>query len=244
MESKRKSVYITIFVITTIIASCAAVYFYLKSNSSKVVTQTEENRVASQENKTSTNIDIAKEEVKEKVVYKNIIPELDPNKCIEGSKDGKYYYHFIFNVFEPFSTAYLKEDKKSIVIGLNLNDINKYYGFNKTSNDFGSTIELKFDTDVVDVCSASVSSQAVGYEVLLVLLKDGTVEYVPLYEAIKNNNIKSYGKIDGITDIVRIGKVSFSGNDGYGHISPCAIKADGSFYDLFERLFKVIHPFN
>lgn len=240
MENKRKNVYITIFVITTIIASCAAVYFYLKATNNKLVAGNKESEVASQENQTTTNVDVAKEEVKEKIVYKNVMPELDPAKCIEGSKDGKYYYHFIQSYFTPISSAYLSENKKSVMVSLNLEEINKKYALNKSSNDFNSTIELKFNTEVVDVCNTTVGGQAVGSEVLLIMLKDGTVEYIPLYNAIKNNNIKSYGKVEGINDIVRIGSVSFSGNDGFGHISPCAIKSDGSFYDLGERLLKVV----
>ena len=113
-------------------------------------------------------------------------------------------------------------------------EINKNYGLNKSTKDFNSTIELKFDTEVVDFWSGSVGRQAIGNEIILVLLKDGTVEYIPLYDAIKNNNVKSYGKIEGINGIVRLGGVSFSGNDGFGHNSP-------SFYDLFERLLKVFN---
>ena len=241
MESKRKNVYITIFVITTIIASCAAVYFYLKASNNKLVTGDKESEVATQENQTTTNSDIAKEEVKEKIVYKNVMPELDPAKCIEGSKDGKYYYHFIQSYFVPISSAYLSENKKSVMVSLNLEEINKKYALNKSRNDFNSTIELKFNTEVVDFWSGSVGGQAIGNEIILVLLKDGTVEYIPLYDAIKNNNVKSYGKIEGRNSIVRLGGVSFSGNDGFGHISPCAIKSDGSFYDLLERLLKVFN---
>ena len=108
MESKRKNVYITIFVITTIIASCAAVYFYLKATNNKLVAGNKESEVASQENQTTTNVDVAKE-VKEKIVYKNVMPELDPNKCIEGSKDGGTYQ---LRVADSFSTALLQIKKQ------------------------------------------------------------------------------------------------------------------------------------
>ena len=35
MENKRKNIYIVVFVITTIIASCVAVYFGIQMNNSK-----------------------------------------------------------------------------------------------------------------------------------------------------------------------------------------------------------------
>ena len=244
MESKRKNVYITIFVITTIIASCAAVYFYLKATNNKLVAGNKESEVASQENQTTTNVDVAKEEVKEKIVYKNVMPELDPAKCIEGSKDGGTYSFRVADSFGTDFNAYLGDDKKTVDITLNVEEINKMYYLNKSSNDFSYPIKIKFDKEISDLCISSLGFQAVGYEILLILLKDGTVEFIPLYDAIKNNNIKSYGKIEGITDIARIGSVEFRGSEGGGFGAPCAIKSDGSFYDLSNRLSKFVHPFN
>ena len=240
MESKRKNVYITIFVITTIIASCAAVYFYLKATNNKLVAGNKESEVASQENQTTTNVDVAKE-VKEKIVYKNVMPELDPNKCIEGSKDGGTYQLRVADSFSTALSAVLTADKKTIEILINCEEINKLYNFNYSSNNFDMPINIRFEKDVVDLCVSTLGGQSVGYEVLIILLKDGTVEYIPLYNAIKNNNIKSYGKIEGITDIVRIGTVKFKGTEFGGFMAPCAIKSDGSFYDLLERLLKVFN---
>ena len=243
MESKRKNVYITIFVITTIIASCAAVYFYLKATNNKLVAGNKESEVASQENQTTTNVDVAKE-VKEKIVYKNVMPELDPNKCIEGSKDGGTYQLRVADSFSTALSAVLTADKKTIEISINCEEINKLYNFNYSSNNFDMPINIRFEKDVVDLCVSTLGGQSVGYEVLIILLKDGTVEYIPLYNAIKNNNIKSYGKIEGITDIVRIGTVKFNGTEFGGFLAPCAIKSDGSFYDLSERLKKILPSFN
>ena len=42
-------------------------------------------------------------------------------------------------------------------------------------------------------------------------MKDGTVEYVPVYNAYKTSNYNSRGKISGVTDIVYIGNVSANG---------------------------------
>ena len=65
MESKRKNVYITIFVITTIIASCVAVYFGISENTGKKeikeleakveVIKNEIGKNQSSENETETN---------------------------------------------------------------------------------------------------------------------------------------------------------------------------------------------
>ena len=244
MESKRKNVYITIFVITTIIASCAAVYFYLKATNNKLVTGDKESEVATQETQNTTNVDVAKEEVKEKIVYKNVMPELDPNKCIEGNKDGGTYQLRVADSFSTALSAVLTADKKTIEILINCEEINKLYNFNYSSNNFDMPINIRFEKDVVDLCVSTLGGQSVEYAVLIILLKDGTVEYIPLYNAIKNNNIKSYGKIEGITDIVRIGTVKFNGTEFGGFLAPCAIKSDGSFYDLSNRLSKFVYPFN
>lgn len=62
-------------------------------------------------------------------------------------------------------------------------------------------------------------------------MKDGTVEYVPVYNAYKTSNYNSRGKISGVTDIVYIGNVSAN-----GYCEPIAMKSDGSFYILSDIL--------
>ena len=61
---------------------------------------------------------------KVKIVYKNVIPELDPAKCIEGSKDGGTYSFRVADSFGTDFNAYLGDDKKTVDITLNVEEIN------------------------------------------------------------------------------------------------------------------------
>ena len=75
MENKRKNIYIVIFVITTIIASCVAVYFGImgKKETEKLQAKVDElNSVNSDLDKNSQVVE-QQEKVVEKVVEKAII---------------------------------------------------------------------------------------------------------------------------------------------------------------------------
>lgn len=95
-----------------------------------------------------------------------------------------------------------------------------------------------FSEEILSILLDSLGHQAAGGEVILFLMSDGTVEYIPLEKALKtgNDNIKSYGKIMGVEDIVRLSTARFGVLDngeivgGYG--GAVAIKSDGSFYNI------------
>ena len=93
MESKRKNVYITIFVITTIIAAGLAIFFKvdsdnkLKSMEAKVEENLGDN--SAQESRIDVSLDNKTEakNVETKYVF---YPEIDSSKCI-NKQDGVEY---------------------------------------------------------------------------------------------------------------------------------------------------------
>ncbi len=92
MENKRKNIYIVIFVITTIIASCVAVYFGImgKKETEKLQAKVDElNSVNSDLDKNSQVVE-QQEKVVEKVVEKAIIPKFDTSK-IKNKPDNITY---------------------------------------------------------------------------------------------------------------------------------------------------------
>ena len=256
MESKRKNVYIVIFVITTIIASCVAVYFGISENTSKKeikeleakvgnVSSTEEQN---KEEKTD-NVEIKEnekivEKTVEKTVEKAVFPKLDVNKWLnKGANDGAVKED-VSSEFASINCS-LNEDKKSAMISCEPSDIKKMYNIDKGSTYLNINI-TGFSGEILDILLDSIGHQAVGGEVILFLMSDGTVEYVPLEKALKNggNNIKSYGKVQGVSDIVRLSTVRianiYNGETVGGHANPVAIKADGSFYDVGNILHDIV----
>lgn len=79
--------------------------------------------------------------------------------------------------------------------------------------------------------------QAVGYEVLFFLMEDGTVEYIPLAKATKEGNIKSYGKLNNITNVIKFYSGSSCSKTGPGcGMQSLAQRADGNYYELYEAV--------
>lgn len=248
MENKRKNIYIVIFVITTIIASCVAVYFYVMRKNDKQTLEAKIQEMSSQSNivnknenniKSETDTTI-KEEVDEKVVYKYTRPTIDVNKCINAQKDVEYQIKKEDSMSDDISCS-VNRDKKSVTLTINWENMKKMYQINSPTEIKGNseTVTIdNFSNEIIDVCIVRLG-QGIGKETILFLMKDGTVEYIPIYRALKNKEYKSYGKLNGLDLIVDISKGAVvSSNSEYvgGHITAFAIKEDGSFYDLYEIL--------
>lgn len=80
--------------------------------------------------------------------------------------------------------------------------------------------------------------QAVGDETLFFIMADGTVEYIPLAKAIQDNNIKSYGKLPNVSNVIKFYDGSSCPAEGYtgcGH-QALAQRADGNYYELYDAV--------
>ena len=65
-------------------------------------------------------------------------------------------------------------------------------------------------------------------------MSDGTVEYIPVYQALLSNGIEgltSYGVLPNITDVVKFYTVNASAGMS-GSVSILAQTKDGTLYDL------------
>ena len=72
-------------------------------------------------------------------------------------------------------------------------------------------------------------------------MEDGTVQYMPLKKAIQNSDFKSYGNIEGISNIVEIVDGSSNIVNGPGYLTPFAITNDGSCYELYPIVDKLLY---
>ena len=76
-------------------------------------------------------------------------------------------------------------------------------------------------------------------------MENGTVEYTPITSKIVKASVdsadsvqlKSYGKVQNVEDVVMIASVSarYTNAEG-GHMALIGIKADGAFYDISKIL--------
>lgn len=221
----KKNVFIVIFIITTIIASCVAVYFKVNGDNEIKVKEAKLNEsIAAQDSDSST-------EKEAKVVEKTVKeykfnPELDSSKCINPQSDEKYQLRISYE-FTALPCV-VNSDNKSAVLTTDWSYATNVWGF-ATKGGTG-TYEQKqvnnFSNEIINVISTGWG-QTSDYSTLLFLMKDGTVEYIPIRQAYKTNNFNSYGKLAGVSDIVYIGNAT-----GYGPCTPIAMKADGTFYQL------------
>ena len=98
--------------------------------------------------------------------------------------------------------------------------------------------DINFNKKVVDMAECGFG-QSIDNETLFFIMEDGTVEYMPIATAVKNNSIKSYGKLEGVNDIISIKNVSAGAPNGGGWVTTIAFNKDGKFYDLDYVLRKM-----
>ena len=108
------------------------------------------------------------------------------------------------------------------------------------SNNYVEYKEIK-GVKVSDVseCFLLAIGQA-GPPVAIFLMKDGSVEWFDIEEAVNNSDFNSEGKMENVTGVVRIlnvGAGSKSGESG-GWIDIIGVKEDGTFYNLGVEIRK------
>lgn len=110
----------------------------------------------------------------------------------------------------------------------------EYYSLNWTSNkDSVMNSKINFNKKIVDVFFGGMGQSMAG-DTVFILLEDGTVEYIPIVHMFNNvqGAVSSYGKINGVSDVVKFTLASTSDGD----VTTLAIKKDGTFYDLWYSL--------
>lgn len=234
-NNKRKNVYIVIFVITTIIAACVAVYFgVMKNNCDKEINELTANIQNNTNEDTADNNcdDNVKVVEKEKVVYQNARPTFDATKCI--NEDSNFEYNLENRADFNGVTCLINKYTKGANLSISWNTVKEDWGINKPNGvkeDYQSIEINNFNQEILDMNIYVFGHESKGATIVF-LMKDGTVEYIPVYKALMNNDFKSYGKISELKDIVEISGGECSGKIGGGYASIFAIKQDGSFYNL------------
>lgn len=177
--------------------------------------------------------EVEQEEVKETKCDNSVKLSIDSNNVINndnidymlGERDG-------FITFEQRDNAYvIYLDKDEIKQSYNDIDVNK----------LKDSYNINSNKSIVEVNIVYVGQSVNGCTVLF-LMSDGTVEYIPLYDALHQYELKSYGAISGVSDVVTLTNVSaLPKGSNYAHSTTLGLKADGTFYDIFEYLAKLTY---
>ena len=169
--------------------------------------------------------------VKEEIPITNLNLSFDPSKC--SNCDSNYDY--TINAGGELAYTELSADGKSIMIYLEAEQI-KNAG-DTTINVKTTEQKVTFNKKVIDVIYTGYGLD-ISYDTLLYLMEDGTVEYTPILYAASKNDIKSYGQVGSLTNIVKfytnIEASSKSGVGGYK--TTFAQSSDGTIYDIMSML--------
>ena len=224
MDNKRFKVYITIFVITTVIASCFAIYFAIESsnkNPENITVGKVESVATDEVKKSETNVEI--KEV-EKIVEKAIIPKYDPNKMKNKPENINYVSNIMYG---------------QAVENLNAN-INAEGNVKLTVYREGESKELKVNGlsgKIIDVCQGTLGDGA--NEAILFLTENGDVYFADNLLTATNkyqgNWVINAEKIASVSNICRIlwTMSERTNNQSKARATFIGIDTNGNCYDLW-----------
>ena len=229
MESKRKNVYIVIFVITTIIASCVAVYFgIIRDSETKELQSKVDDLIAksdNQEKKEETtlvdeNVNNKEIEVKEKIVEKSIIPKYDISKIKNKPDNVEYDGSIEYSIGDYLNISIVIEEDGSLKVKSDSKEI-KISGINEK---------------IIDVCGGTLGDGAVS--ALAFLSENGNVYWATNIDNATNKyqgtGIINAEKVSDISNICKLVRVySRRSNIGISRNTIIAIDTNGDCYDLW-----------
>lgn len=241
MEKEKKATngLVTVIVILSVllvVALSGTAYFYMKSSENTNGGNGGNNKESVVTDKGSKNNNT------EKLVVEN---GFDTSKSL--NTNGNTYTLVGSN---GGISLYFDANKKKATVILSACTINFRYGLGwVTENKNNCNVDVQehrgditFDQEVSEFMFGAFGQDA-SSETMLFLMKDGTVEYIPIakaYKAKSPEEIKStYGAIPEVKDIIKLYHVSAGAQNAGGYTTVLAQKADGSFYDLTQSLSSI-----
>lgn len=178
-------------------------------------------------------------------------PQETPDQT-EQNKDltiGRSFDNVVNNKQETYYNTYSEIEAKHITVLDKNGDQNYDFSYINCNSDICKIFNEKGEeTATIDNFQGKIKDfyyivfgQAYGSGKLYFVMRDGSVEYIPVDEAFNTNNIKSYGKIVGLSDIVKIHQVSLTSLDNNNTLlgngaGALAEDKEGKFYDLTNPL--------
>lgn len=225
MESKKSKTGLHVIVgILLGIIICGSVIFVAYSLDYLTFGQVEENE------KAKTNNDENNES--EENVDNNSL-DFDTNKIVNSTADSYELQNYNGTI-----DVILDETREIATLSFNRKTLSDTYSLNwDTTGVVEGTVEEKtitFTQGVKDVFVGGIGQDISG-DVILFLMDDGTVEYIPVYKALSSNGIDgliSYGTLNDLKDVVKFYSVGAIRNPVGSSVTILAQTKDGTLYDL------------
>ena len=153
------------------------------------------------------------------------------NSKVKNSNGNKYY---INNNNSMGINARLNDDKKSVELTVEWYKINQIYGNTNhpdSQQNIGTPYTIKLNNEISDIYLGGFGQDA-GEETLFFLMKDKTVEYMPIKKATEKDNFSSFGKLSGVDGVIKFLTADTYSSQGSGWVTTLAQKEDGTFIDL------------
>ena len=223
MENKKSKTGLHIFIGTLLgILICGGVVFatyslgYLTFSSQEEPTKVESNNEETTEEDTNASS-----------------LDFDTSKVINGN--GTQYYLTNYNGTIDIR---LDETRKIATLNYNRKILSETYGLNWDTTGIDEYTyedkQLTFDKNIKDIFYGGVGQDVSG-DIILFLMEDGTVEYIPVYQALATSGVDglvSYGTLQGVEDIIKF-YTAYAMVGLTGNYSTTLIQTkDGTLYDL------------
>ena len=159
--------------------------------------------------------------------------DFDTSKVINGN--GTQYYLTNYNGTIDIR---LDETRKIATLNYNRKILSETYGLNWDTTGIDEYTyedkQLTFDKNIKDIFYGGVGQDVSG-DIILFLMEDGTVEYIPVYQALATSGVDglvSYGTLQGVEDVIKF-YTAYAMVGLTGNYSTTLIQTkDGTLYDL------------
>ena len=236
---KIKNIIIVLLTITTITSTSIAVYFGLNQN--KDEEQTQNVQIQDEENEEEVIPDARVQDENKEEEYKRIFKLADEINVINKDfteESGLYYVTERDSASASGIYATLDDNNTvRIVFGSANMSFPNYEKYSNTAN-----VEIDFgDRKVQNVYNMGAGQSSLS-NFIFFLMEDGTVEYMPLAYAMKNDDFRSYGKIEGVENIIDMVPAYIAGGQGAGSgYTVLLIQEDGTAYDIGDQLHDIYY---
>ena len=159
--------------------------------------------------------------------------DFDTSKIVNSTADSYELQNYNGTI-----NVRLDDTRKIATLSFNRKTLSHTYGLNwDTTGVVEGTVEDKaitFTQGVKDVYVGGIG-QDMSSDIILFLMDDGTIEYIPIYQALSTNGIDgltSYGTLPDLKDIVKFYSVGAIRNPVGSSVTILAQTKDGTLYDL------------
>ena len=134
-------------------------------------------------------------------------------------------------------SASINNDGEGVVFEVNWEFVSRYYNLDSTRVDQES-FKIATSKPVADITIGRATNEN-NDDVLLLLLTDGTIHYMPIRQSLGQYSFKIVGMIEDIDNIVKFYHVNEVAN-GESFNTVMVQRDDGSIVDLRSRLLQVV----